>query len=154
MARNQGELIAVVLLLACVLATANANGPASLLHPCDWRVKSKRPATAADRPYASRHRLLRDLHDARVAPGPGKLRAVVRSDAQHHPHVFIEDSTTGSAQRLLERSLSQPRWSPDGKWIACTTWESRQRPWLLRVVNFASRRIEREHGNRWSTCSL
>lgn len=135
-----GIVSAGLLLLA---AATKANGPASPLGACDWRVQTRRPATSADRPFVSTHRLLRELDDARVAPGPGSLQAVVKSDAQHHPHIFLEDSATGSSRPLLERSLSQPRWSPDGKWIACTTWESRQRPWLLCVVDVASRRTLR-----------
>jgi Tol biopolymer transport system component len=28
-----------------------------------------------------------------------------------------------------------PRWSPDGKWIAFNGWQSRERPWTLRIVD-------------------
>jgi Tol biopolymer transport system component len=110
-------------------------------------VTNTRPAGTDEIPHEQRHPLLRDLENGRVAPGPGTLRAVVKSDKQHHPFVYIEDSVFGTSRLLLNRTLSAPRWSPDGKKIACTTWKSSAKPWMLCVVDVASgRTLEPEFG--------
>jgi dipeptidyl aminopeptidase/acylaminoacyl peptidase len=62
----------------------------------------------------------------------------VESDSLHHPRIFIED-TSAKTKRLLIRG-SRPRWSPDGKRIACQVWRSKERPWMLCVVELASGR--------------
>ncbi len=71
--------------------------------------------------------------NANDAPGPGSLRAVVRSDSLHHPFIFILDTATSVSRRLCPGS--RPRFSPDGRWIACSRWVSRERPYTLARVD-------------------
>jgi hypothetical protein len=97
-----------------------------------------RPARPDEVPFEEAMPLLRDPEDGNVVPGPGTLRAVVRSDKDHHPFVYIEDTAVGTSRRLLDRPLSMPRWSPDGRMIACVAWESRRRPNVLTVVDMAT----------------
>lgn len=132
----------------CVIGSiALAGGIATPPEPCRWHVRATRPALPSERPHEQQHALLRDLENGRVAPGPQPLRAVVKSDKQHHPHVYLENTSTKTSRLLLPRSLSQPRWSPDGKKIACTTWKSSRQPWMLCIVDVASgRTVEPEFG--------
>lgn len=111
---------------------------ASVDEPCNFVVDAVRPPRADDVPLDDHHPLLRRPESANRVPGPGSFQAVVKSDSLHHPHIYIEDTSTGK-RRLLRRG-SQPRWSPDGKRIACVIWESIQRPWLLCIVDVATAR--------------
>jgi Tol biopolymer transport system component len=104
--------------------------------PCEWSISNTRPAQAEDVSYEKLHPLLRDPANPNNVPGPGTLRAVVKSDSLHHPHIYIEDTATDT-RRLLRRG-SRPRWSPNGKQIAATVWESIDRPWLLCIVDVAT----------------
>jgi Tol biopolymer transport system component len=142
----------------CPIPPVANNGPESVAgpHPCSLRVVNTRAARTNEIPYEQKHLLLRDLEDGRVAPGPSTLRAVVKSDKQHHPFVHIEDTASGTSRLLLSQTLSRPRWSPDGRKVACTTFKSSARPWMLCVVDVESgRKVEPEFGAlvskfRWS----
>jgi dipeptidyl aminopeptidase/acylaminoacyl peptidase len=68
-------------------------------------------------------------------PGPGSLRAEVRSDSLHHPFIHIVDKAKGTSRVLC--SGSSPRFSPDGRWIACIRW-TRTTPWVLAIVGLGN----------------
>jgi Tol biopolymer transport system component len=87
--------------------------------------------------------MLGEPESANCAPGPGTLRAVVQRNKEHHPHVYIEDCATGSSRLLLDKWTSRPKWSPDGKWIACDIYGSPQRPYNLGLVEMTSGRLWR-----------
>lgn len=99
----------------------------------DSCVAQIREATASDVLIRERNPLLGAPENGNNAPGPGSLRAVVRSDSLHHPSIFIVDAATATTRRLC--SGSRPRFSPDGRWIACNRWISRARPWMLALVD-------------------
>ena len=80
-----------------------------------------------------RNPLLGEPPNANDAPGPGSLRARVRNDSLHHPHIDVDDVSRGTSRRLCSGCM--PRWSPDGKWIAFNGWQSRERPYVLRIVD-------------------
>jgi Tol biopolymer transport system component len=61
------------------------------------------------------------------------MAAVVEIDREHHPHIVLKNSATGEVKELVRGS--QPRWSPDGKWIACTVWRSPARFDVLSVID-------------------
>ena len=61
--------------------------------------------------------------------------AVVRTDRLHHPRIYLDDSTKKTSRLLVDKSVSEPRWSPDGEQVACVAWESQSEPWLLTVVD-------------------
>lgn len=123
-------------LAVAVITAALASACIAGATPCRWRVTAIRPPRPGEAPFTERDRLLRDPASANDAPGPGRTRAVVRSDSLHHPHIYLEDASTGDVRELLRGSA--PRWSPDGKRIACTIWKSRTRPWNLLIVDVAT----------------
>lgn len=92
-----------------------------------------RQAMSDDVLIRERNPLLGAPEDWNNAPGPGSLRAVVRSDSLYHPSIFIVDTATDAWRPLC--SGSGPRFSPDGRWIACNRWLSRERPWVLALVD-------------------
>jgi hypothetical protein len=85
--------------------------------------------------------MLSEPENANDVPGPSTTRAVVRSNKQHHPQIYIVDSRTDSSRVLLDRWASGPRWSPDGNWIACDVYGSPQRPYNLGLVEMPSGRL-------------
>ena len=78
--------------------------------------------------------------NANFVPGSGTLRAVVRSNMEHHPKLYIEDCATKFSRLLLDQWATGLEWSPDGKWIACNVYESRERPSNLGLVEMVSER--------------
>ena len=131
----------IAVLAAAVLA-------ASLAHaaepprggPCRWAVVATRAAGPRDVPFDAGNRALAEPIDWNHARGPGALWAMVRNDAAHHGHIFLDDSAAGTSHTLLARWACMPAWSPDGRWIACNTWVSRERPYVLVLVELASGR--------------
>jgi dipeptidyl aminopeptidase/acylaminoacyl peptidase len=89
--------------------------------------------TAGDIPFEDRNPLLKSPDDPNRVKGPGDLVAIVKSDSQHFPQIYIEDQATGTRRHLLRGS--KPKWSPDGTRIACEIWKSMARPWMLSVVD-------------------
>lgn len=109
---------------------------------CAWRVIDVRDPREHEDAWEPRHPLLRDPLDANRVPGLPPLVAVVRTDAQRHPHLVVENTARRTSHAVGgDRWLSQPRWSPDGRLLACTVWKSRQRPWNLCLVDVASGRV-------------
>ncbi len=118
--------------------------PATLAPPadCAWRVLDVRDPREHEDAWEPRHPLLREPLDPNRVPGLPPLVAVVGTDAQRHPHLSILNEARGTSHRVGgDRWLSQPRWSPDGRTLACTVWKSRQRPWSLCLVDVASGRV-------------
>ncbi len=127
------------LLLLLVPGTASCS-PTSRIDDstsCPFRVVREGPARNGDVPFIERDSLLRDP-ERNTVPGPRGLRAVVHSDAAHHPSIFLEADRR--PPRLLRARASRPRWSPRGRYIACMVGHSLQRPWELSVVDVASGR--------------
>ena len=89
-----------------------------------------REATKDDVLQRERNPLLGAPANANNAPGPGSLRAVVRME---RPAILVADTAAGTSRFLC--SGSAPRFSPNGRWIACRHWESRQRPYVLAIVD-------------------
>ncbi len=89
-----------------------------------------REATSGDILIRERNPLLGAPENANNAPGPGSLRAVVQAGS---PSILIVDTATAATRRLC--SGSSPRFSPDGRWIACNRRVSRARPWVLALVD-------------------
>jgi Tol biopolymer transport system component len=100
--------------------------------------------------------MLGEPQDGNYVSGPGTLRAVVRTTKEHHPRVYIVDSATDSSRLLLDPWAWRPKWSPDGKWIACETYGSPERPDNLGLVEVRSGRFSQSefHGRledyKWS----
>lgn len=130
-------LVATVVTIGACGGTVSGSSAGGGDQTCPFRVVRARDPKPADRPHEQEHPLLRDA-ESRVVPGPGSLRAVVQSDSLHHPHVYIEDSSTGTKRYLIRGS--SPRWSPDGKHLACRVWKSKQKPWMLALVDVATGR--------------
>ncbi len=133
---------AAVLVLLAVSGSCScwSFGSCSTVHrdDCRWRVVAERPARPAEVPFDDTKPLLREPQDGNAIPGPGALRVLVKPDSLHHPQLYLEDGRSGRVRHLL--SGSQPKWSPDGTRIACCAWRSRERPWMLCVVDVASGR--------------
>lgn len=100
---------------------------------CDWSVSDSRSAGPNDIGHEDLDPRLRDPENGNEAPGPGNLFAVVKIDSLHHPHIFVEDRSTGSKRELV--AGSQPRWSPAGNRIACTVWKSPKCFSTLRIID-------------------
>ena len=89
--------------------------------------------------------MLGEPEDANSVPGPGTLRAVVRNLEGHHPSILIEEIASGSSRLLLKPWATQPKWSPDGRWIACNAYGSPSAPYNLALVEVASGRAWLPH---------
>jgi Tol biopolymer transport system component len=99
-----------------------------------WRMSSPRPPKHGEIPYEISLPQLQDPQNLNYSPGPDGLVAVVKTDAAHHPHIYLQDSTSASPRLLIDRIANKPKWSPQGKRIACTVWKSLDRPWNLCIV--------------------
>lgn len=85
--------------------------------------------------------MLDDPEPPNSAPGPGRLRAVVRLKGRRG--LYVEDDSSGASRFLLRANL--PKWSPDGRWIACTVYGSPSAPYHLALVEPASGRVWYPH---------
>lgn len=131
----------------CVLEVRPMRKPdwsSAAVRTCPWRLVSARPAGPGVVPFDGQVPMLADPDDANSAPGPGTLRAVVRNLRGHHPSVLIQDVASGSS-RLLKPWAWQPKWSPDGRWIACNTYGSVSAPYNLALVELGSGRVWQPH---------
>jgi hypothetical protein len=117
-------------LLAIGAVRTNASPPAAV-----WSVVALREPTAQDIPFEERTGYLRPSEDANSVAGPDGLRAVVRNDAQSHPHIYVDDPRAGTSSVLLDAWACLPQWSPDGRWIACSVWRSMGHPYELTIVD-------------------
>jgi tricorn protease-like protein len=92
-------------------------------------------------PFSETQRLRRNPENPNDVPGPDSLRIVVRNTG-HRPAIYLEGAHGGRSEQLLEKACG-PRVSPDGKYVACTVWQSLQRPWTLVLLDLKTRqRIE------------
>ena len=102
----------------------------------DSCVVSKREGTAEDVLVRERKPILGAPTNANDAPGPGAFRAVVRTGG--HPAILVVDKLAGTSRFLC--SGSTPRFSPNGRWIACIRW-SRERPYMLAIVEVRTGKV-------------
>lgn len=110
---------------ADVTTIPNAGGDS-----CGTRIREAGPGDILIR---ERNLLMGAPENANNAPGPGSLRVVVRANSLRHSFIFIEDTTKGTSRRMGQGSM--PRFSPDGRWIACIRWLSYQRPYNLALLD-------------------
>lgn len=108
---------------------------------CPWTVASTRQPTETEGHYFETSDIAWPPIDARTVPGPDSMCLLVQNDSERHPHIYLKDLRTGNMDLLLPDIASSPRWSPDGKYIACIAFESSERPWNLSVIEIASRKI-------------
>jgi Tol biopolymer transport system component len=96
------------------------------------KVREPRPG---DVPFENASNYLRLSEDANNVPGPDSQVAHVRSDDPHHSYIEVENLETRKSIRLHSGYSFLPQWSPDGKYIACVVWKSRNRPGELAVAS-------------------
>lgn len=95
---------------------------------------SIREAVAEDVLQRERNPLLGAPANPNDAPGPGSLHAVVRTGGP--PAILIADTLAGTTRYLCSGTM--PRFSPNGRWIACDHWVSREHPSVLAIVHVRS----------------
>ena len=120
--------------------TAQSSATAVQDRPSPWTVVDIRERQRDEVPFEESSHYLWPSPDRNSVLGPDSLRARVRIDEEHHPHLELEDLRTGDITPLLDAS-TLPHWSPDGTYIACSHWKSQRRPWDLAVVEVASRKL-------------
>jgi WD40 repeat protein len=97
---------------------------------------TQRPATSKDIPLAARIPVLAEPKNWLDVSGPRGERAEGWQGRRPGYRVF------DSRGRLLHAipDVSQPRWSPDGRWLAVSRW-SRELPYQLALVEVHSGRV-------------
>ena len=108
---------------------------------CPWTVTSIRQPTETEERYIGTSDIAWPPVNARTVPGPDSLCLLVQNDSERHPYIYLKDLRTGETELLLSDIASSPRWSPDGKYIACIAFKSSSRPWDLSVIEIASGKI-------------
>ena len=125
-------LLSFALAVTICAAAGSASDAAAIVSSrddtCGYRIRAARPDELR---LVDRNPVLGAPPNANDAPGPGTLRAMVKTDSLHHPHIYIVESARGASRRLCSGCM--PRWFPDGKWIAFNGWQSRERPNVIRV---------------------
>ncbi|HEV8128876.1 MAG TPA: hypothetical protein VGQ14_04400 [Candidatus Eisenbacteria bacterium] len=108
--------------------------------PCRWVALETREASVTESAWLEQNPLLRDPDNPRYVPGVNGAVALIQMDAQQLGHLVLFDTATGNSREILPGSppASMPRWSPDGKLLACTVWMARNRPWVLVIVDPAT----------------
>lgn len=109
--------------------------------PWLWQVLAVREATAEDVPFEESSNYLWSSNDPNDVVGPDSLRALVRTNEESRPQIYLEDLRTGTTELLFPGYGFKPRWSPDGHYIACTEWKSLQRFRDLTIVEVPSGRV-------------
>jgi len=126
--RRTISALALTLLIAAPRATHAAVAiQDSTAESCAVRIRA---ATFEDTLQRERNPLLGAPRDLNNAPGPGALRAVVR---HQRPSIFVVDTLAGTERYLCGGSM--PRFSPDGRWIACDRWRSHEHPYVLGIAD-------------------
>jgi len=115
--------------LACGVGLAGVNSRPA----CVWSVSDPRPAGPKDVGYEDLDPRLRDPDNPNYAPGPDSLLAYIQIDKLHHPHMFIQDRSTGAQREVV--AGSQQRWAPDGSLLACEVWKSPDCISQLRLIS-------------------
>lgn len=147
------RLVRIHLGRLCVLALLTASGgmeplladesfdepdpfPGRTIAPCDV---IERSATAKDTPLTTRIPVLvSEPENWRNLPGPHGERAVSwQETSKYHGYQVLDRQG-----RLLHKlaSVSMPRWSPDGRWLAVSRW-SRELPYQLALVEVRTGRV-------------
>ncbi len=114
---------------------------------CPWTAKSIRQPTDTEKRYAGTSDIAWPPIDARTVPGPDSLWLLVQNDSEQHPYIYLKDLRTGDTELLLPEIAFSPRWSPDGRYIACIISGSSSRSEVhsvlardLAIIELASRK--------------
>ena len=99
---------------------------------------TERPATHEDVRLSSRIPVLAEPENWRDVPGPHGERAVFWKESSR-VHGFQILDRRGRALHKLHH-VSQPRWSPDGRWLAMSHW-SRGLPYQLALVEVGTGKV-------------
>jgi hypothetical protein len=140
-ARISSVFMAAALLLpiSCKAGSTHLAGTPLQTSPClPCSMVTTRAPAVSERSLEERFVGLGDPENPRESKGPNGVRAVMKPDARLHPHIFLIDSTGASHPLLAEKLATNPRFSPDGKKIACSAFESSSRPWILTIVDVST----------------
>lgn len=131
----------LVLLILLLGASAGCSRSSSSGSANPWIVVTVRERRAGEVSFETSSHYLRESTSANYVPGPDSLVARVGTDAQGRPRVLIERLGTGNVDTLFAGWASQPLWSPDGHYVSCVAWTSREAPHQLAVVDVATKRL-------------
>ena len=121
-----------------------------------WNVVSIREPSQDDLPFEEATHYLWPSTNPNDVVGPDSLRAFVRTNEDSRPQIYVENLRTGTTDLLFAGYAFLPRWSPDGRYIACTEWKSVGRYSDLTLVEVASKRVvpgpvaAATFGEKWS----
>lgn len=129
---------AVDIQLASVRAAASDEPqlfPTQSVSRCEFK---ERLATPKDVRLTSRIPVLAEPENWRDAPGPHGERAIFwRTSSKVHGYRILDRD--GRVLHVLQ-SVSLPRWSPDGRWLAVSHW-SREHPYQLALVEAGTGKV-------------
>ncbi len=120
--------------IAAIMASACTAKSTAHIQTCSWRIASSRPASATDTALVDRFPLLAEPEDPNFPPGPGSLRLLRLRTAPRKYGIFLYDTLSGDTT-LLTQFGSQPRFSPDGRYISYTSGESTDEPWVVLILD-------------------